>query len=184
VINGAAAAMGSPIPVAAIARKTYKWVTEPDGSTPGPDSPAGGAGIHTDHIDDIDHADHAPASGHRRTDRVCTARLQEFHAELNSRTRDTIDQLQKKLTDEAHTMSGALAAATDAFFHRMVRTNDVEWQYEALCGPHRREIWPSEFDGGSARLAADISALQKQAHDLIAAVGTLREQRSTLSRLP
>ena len=28
-------------------------------------------------------------------------------------------------------MAGALAAATDAFFESMVRTNDVEWEYKS-----------------------------------------------------
>jgi hypothetical protein len=108
----------------------------------------------------------------------------ELYAELTTRIRDTIDQLQKKLVEEAHTMAGALAAATDAFFESMVRTNDVEWEYESLCGPHRREIWPAEFDEGIPRLTADVSALQEQARLLLAAATTLNEQRITQQRLP
>ena len=80
-------------------------------------------------------------------------------------------------------MAGALAAATDALFESMVRTNDVDWEYELLCDPHRREIWPDEFDGGIPRLAADVSALHEQARVLVAAATTLNEQRITLRRL-
>ena len=111
------------------------------------------------------------------------AGTEELYAELTTRIRDTIDELQKKLADEAHTMAGALAAATDAFFECIIRTNDIEWQYEWLCGPHRREIWPEEFDGGIPRLTADVSALQEQARLLVDAATTLNERRITLQRL-
>lgn len=60
----------------------------------------------------------------------------------------------------------------------------TRWEYESLCGPHRREIWPTEFDGGIPRLTADVSALQKQARLLAVAAASLNEQRITLQRLP
>ena len=174
-IDGAAAMLGAPVPAAGIARATYKWVTQPDGSqrrvadTPAmapaaPLSPQAAA-------PPLDRTGASPSA---------PGGTQELFAELTGRIRDTVDQLQKKLADEAHTMVGALAAATDAFFESMIRTNDVEWEYESLCGPHRREIWPEEFDGGIPRFSADVSALQEQARILIGAATNLYEQRSTL----
>jgi len=81
-------------------------------------------------------------------------------------------------------MASALAAATDAFFEGMVRTNDVDWEYEVLCGPSRREIWPGSFDGGIARLAAELSELGERARLLVDATAAITDQRVTLRRLP
>jgi hypothetical protein len=186
VVDGGASLLGSPIAVADVARKTYQWVRQPDGSRRkvpiGPDAPTAPASV--------------PAATAGTTPSVPSPRAPvgvpqtappgtvELYAELTTRTRDTIDQLEKKLTEEAHTMAEALAAATDAFFQSMVRTNDVAWEYEELCGPYRREIWSEEFGGGASRLAADVSALQKQAQVLVTAVNAINEQRTALPRLP
>jgi hypothetical protein len=178
VVDGAAAAMGSPVPVAEVARKAYQWVTQPDGSRRRvPVAPAAPSASPPP-------VPSVPAPRRIDAPPSAPAGTPELYAELTTRIRDTIDQLQKKLVEEAHTMAGALAAATDAFFESMVRTNDVEWEYESLCGPHRREIWPAEFDEGIPRLTADVSALQEQARLLVAAATTLNEQRITLQRLP
>jgi hypothetical protein len=66
-------------------------------------------------------------------------------------------------------MVRALAAAADQFFDTVIRTNDISREYELLCGPKRRDVWPNAFDGGAARLAADLSGLSEQARAVTAA---------------
>ncbi|MFD0575707.1 hypothetical protein [Dactylosporangium darangshiense] len=73
-------------------------------------------------------------------------------------------------------MTRTLAAAADRFFDSMIRTNRSEKDYEHLCRPNLRSIWPDQFDGGNARLAADLSLLHEQARttgELAEAIGGL-----------
>lgn len=70
-------------------------------------------------------------------------------------------------------MVRALAAAVDQFFESAIRTNDIAREYEVVCEPYRREIWPQEFDGGTARFAADLSLLAGQARSVVATVSSL-----------
>jgi len=66
-------------------------------------------------------------------------------------------------------MARTLAAAADRFFDSVIRTNRNERDYENLCKPNQRSIWPDKFDGGTARLAADLSRAQEQARLALAA---------------
>ena len=95
--------------------------------------------------------------------------VQALYVELTSSARTTIAQLDRRLNEEAYTAVGVLAGAINTFFDGMIRANDIEWEYELICGPNRREIWPAEFRGGIPGLAAELSDLQKQAQVLIAA---------------
>jgi hypothetical protein len=96
-----------------------------------------------------------------------------LYTALTAAAHTTITQLQQRLTDEAHAITGFLAQALHDFFESMVRPNDVAWDYESICGPYRGEIWPAEFAGDVPGLAAELSALQKQAQLMIAAVPRL-----------
>jgi hypothetical protein len=112
------------------------------------------------------------------------AQAAELYDELAASAQRTIDALEAALRAEAHVMARALAAAADQFFGRVVRTNDASWEYEKLCGPNRREIWPAAFDGGTARMAGELSELAESARAVIADCAAVAEFWSMLRRPP
>ena len=46
-------------------------------------------------------------------------------------------------------------------------------EYERLCKPVQREIWPSEFSDAAANVTAEMAALRQQAVDAETVVGTV-----------
>lgn len=98
---------------------------------------------------------------------------EDLYDELTAAVDRTVDALERALRAEAQVMVRALAAAVDQFFESVIRTNDIAREYEVVCERHRREIWPQEFDGGTARFAADLSLLAGQARSVGATVSSL-----------
>jgi hypothetical protein len=110
-----------------------------------------------------------PASFSTSEERRLQEGTEQLYEELTAAATRTVDALEAALRGEAHVMARALAAAADQFFDTVVRTNDISREYELLCGPHRREIWPAAFDDGTARLAADLSLLAEHARAVVGA---------------
>ncbi|WBB80598.1 hypothetical protein O7606_04195 [Micromonospora sp. WMMD882] len=85
-----------------------------------------------------------------------------------------VTELEAALRDETRVMARTLAAAADRFFDTAIRTNHTERDYEYLCRPYQRVVWPDRFDGGVARLGADLARTQDQARLTAAAVEAVR----------
>ncbi|MEV6635089.1 hypothetical protein AB0M54_30500 [Actinoplanes sp. NPDC051470] len=89
--------------------------------------------------------------------------IESLYDELCAVVDRVITALETALKDEARLMTRTLAAAADRFFNTAIRTNRNERDYENLCRPFMRTIWPDHFTGGAARLTADLSRLAEQA---------------------
>ncbi|MFY1634748.1 hypothetical protein ACN27F_15970 [Solwaraspora sp. WMMB335] len=93
----------------------------------------------------------------------------ELYDEVAAAVDRCITELDATLRQEARTMSRTLAAAADRFFDSAIRTVRSERDYERLCRLDQRAIWPDRFDGGAARLAAELSRVTQQANLVLAA---------------
>jgi hypothetical protein len=91
-----------------------------------------------------------------------------LYDELTAVVEACITELESALWAEARLMTRTLAAAADRFFDSVIRTNRSERDYEYLCRPNLRQIWPDRFDGGHARLVADLTVLEEQARATLA----------------
>ncbi|WP_327006633.1 50S ribosome-binding GTPase [Dactylosporangium sp. NBC_01737] len=151
-----------PQPAPAAATTGSQWVVMPDGSRRRVSrSVTPTAGQDPD------------AQGFQRTAKVGVDGLYD---ELTAVVEHCIAELETALLAEVRLMTRTLAAAADRFFDSAIRTNRSERDYENLCRPNLRSIWPLRFDGGNARLAADLERLQEQARataDLSATVSGL-----------
>jgi hypothetical protein len=92
-----------------------------------------------------------------------------LYDELTATVDACVTDLEIALRDEARMMARTLAAAADKFFNSAIRTNRSERDYENLCKPNQRAIWPSNFDGAAARVGAELSRVQEQAQLALAA---------------
>jgi hypothetical protein len=92
-----------------------------------------------------------------------------LYDELTATVDACVADLEIALRDEARMMARTLAAAADKFFNSAIRTNRSERDYENLCKPNQRAIWPSDFDGAAARVGAELSRVQEQAQLALAA---------------
>jgi hypothetical protein len=88
-------------------------------------------------------------------------------AEAWDRLVDIIERVTVKLEDkfraEAQQTVQVLAAATDVFIFSATGTPDVEVEFEKLCEPIQRELWPDAFSQSTAKVAADLAVLQSKA---------------------
>ena len=75
-------------------------------------------------------------------------------------------------------MASVLAAAADQFLDTAILRNDTERDYENLCRPNQRTIWPGIFDGGAARFAADLSRIGEESRAVLDAVAKVSDLRS------
>ncbi|GIF73925.1 hypothetical protein [Asanoa siamensis] len=96
-----------------------------------------------------------------------------LYDELSAAVERCVTDLETALREEGRVMSRTLAAAADRFFDSVIRTNRSERDYEYLCRPNQRSIWPDKFDGGTALLAADLSRAQEQARLALAATAAV-----------
>jgi Dynamin family len=108
---------------------------------------------------------------------------EEVFDELTAKVNDRVTELERALEAEAQAMARILAAAADQFFDTMGRTNDIEWEYERLCVPHQRTIWPELFEGGSEMFAAALSDITSAAEAMLDAARQVKEL-SISRRLP
>ncbi|GAA1559094.1 hypothetical protein GCM10009827_095110 [Dactylosporangium maewongense] len=103
-----------------------------------------------------------------------------LYDELTAVVEHCVVELETALLDEVRLMTRILAAAADRFFDTVIRTNRSERDYENLCRQDMSSIWPQRFDGGNARVAAELERLQDQARavtDLATAVSGLSADR-------
>lgn len=90
-----------------------------------------------------------------------------LYEELTLVVESCVTELEIALRAEARLMTRTLAAAADRFFDSAIRTNRSERDYEYLCRPNLRSIWPDRFDGGTGRLVADLTVLEEQARSAV-----------------
>ena len=68
-------------------------------------------------------------------------------------------ELEREFHAEAQRTLRVLAAAVDLFKDTTTSTPDVESEYDKLRRPAQRQIWPDNFGGPAAEVAADLAAL-------------------------
>jgi hypothetical protein len=100
--------------------------------------------------------------------------------EITAMATECINELDEALRKEARVMALALAAAADQFFDAVIRHNDVLWEYEELCRPHKKELWPELFGGGEALVAAEISTVGEAARLVLESSGRLADLGAAL----
>jgi hypothetical protein len=98
----------------------------------------------------------------------------------------TVEQVTSELRQEFHAEAQrtlrVLAAAVDLFKDAATSTSTpgVEREFEQLCRPAQRQIWPDAFSGAAAKVAADLAALRRLGTEADAAAA----QVSDLARRP
>ena len=96
------------------------------------------------------------------------AEASKWHARLMGTTERVTGQLETKFRAEAHQTLLVLAAAIDRFKETATSKPQVEREYEGLCRPELRQIWPDDFGGEAAKVAAELAALRQRAIDVAA----------------
>jgi hypothetical protein len=100
-----------------------------------------------------------------------------WHKRLTGTLERVTSELEREFHAEAQRTLLVLAAAVDLFKETAIATPDVDIEYENLCRPAQRKIWPHDFSEGSATVVADLAALVQQAQDTRAAA----EQMTSLA---
>jgi hypothetical protein len=77
--------------------------------------------------------------------------------------------LEREFRTEARGTVKVLAAATDLFLFSATGTPDVEVEFEKLCEPIQRVLWPDAFAQATAKVAGDLAVLQGKAAETQAA---------------
>lgn len=92
-----------------------------------------------------------------------------------------VKETEHRMREEARQLTEVLAAALDQFFDIVSHTPEVEQEFETLCQPIRRDLWPDLFDGTAAalrsgldRITAEAVATADMGRDVTAKVRTLR----------
>ena len=78
-----------------------------------------------------------------------------WYNKLRSATDTVTEELVAEFHAEAQRTLRVLAAAIDLFKDSATSTHLVEREFEELCRPAQRDIWPSDFGSEGARVAAD-----------------------------
>jgi hypothetical protein len=86
-------------------------------------------------------------------------------AKLTDTVERVTSELEREFHAEAQRTLQVLAAAVDLFKDTATSTPDVEEEYEKLCRPAQRHIWPGDFGGAAATIAADLAGLRQHATD-------------------
>ncbi len=110
------------------------------------------------------------------------ARAEKWYAELTSTVEQVTAKLKREFHQEAQRTLRVLAAAADLFKDAATSTSTpgVEREFEELCRPAQRQIWPTDFSGTAAKVAADLAALRRHAAEADAAAA----QVAVLARRP
>jgi hypothetical protein len=101
-----------------------------------------------------------------------------LYDELTAVVEQSISDLENALRIEARVMASVLAAAADQFLDTAIRRNDTERDYENLCRPNQRTIWPGVFDGGAARFAAELSQISEKSQAVLDAAAKVSDLKS------
>lgn len=91
------------------------------------------------------------------------AEASRWHAKLTDTIERVTSELETEFHGEAQRTLLVLAAAIDLFKETAIATPGVEGEFEKLCRPAQREIWPADFGGTAAKVAADLGALRERA---------------------
>jgi hypothetical protein len=111
------------------------------------------------------------------------AEASRWHAKLTETTERVTSELETEFHSEAQRTLSVLAAAIDLFKDTATSTPQVEREFEDLCRPAQRQIWPDDFGGEAANVAAELAAVRQRAVDVAAAgdrVAVLATQASRL----
>lgn len=96
-----------------------------------------------------------------------------WHRRLSETVEKVTSELEREFHSEAQRTLQVLAAAVDLFKDSATTEPEIEVEYERLCKPVQREIWPSEFSDAAANVTAEMAALRQQAVDAETVVGTV-----------
>ena len=98
-----------------------------------------------------------------------SAQALRWYGRFTSTTELVISELEREFLSEAQQTLRILAAVVDFFKDTVTTTPSVEWEFEKLCQPFLREIWPEDFSGAAAKVAADLAALRQRVAETDAA---------------
>ena len=124
-----------------------------------------------------------PASGVPQQVTVPDGAAGYWYNTLRSTTETVTQELVKEFHAEAQRTLLVLAAAIDLFKDSATSTHLVEREFEELCRPAQRDIWPSDFGSEAARVAAELAALRQQSLDVSAAADQVTVLAAQASRL-
>jgi hypothetical protein len=88
---------------------------------------------------------------------------------LESAVEQVTSQLELELRAEGRGMLRILATAVDQFKEAVTETPGIEVEYERLCSPVQRKIWPEDFPAATAEPVASLAALRQRAAEADAA---------------
>jgi len=74
-----------------------------------------------------------------------------------------VQETERRMREEAGQLTEVLAAAVDQFFDILSHTPEVEQEFEILCRPIRRDLWPDLFDGTAAALRSGLDRITAEA---------------------
>jgi GTPase SAR1 family protein len=123
------------------------------------------------------------ASGAPQSAAVPDGTVGYWYNTLRSTTETVTGELVEEFHAEAQRTLRVLAAAIDLFKDSATSTHLVEREFEELCRPAQRDIWPSDFGSEAARVAASLAALRQQSLDVSAAADQVTVLAAQASRL-
>ena len=124
-----------------------------------------------------------PASGEPQQASAPDGAAGYWYNTLRSTTETVTEELVKEFHAEAQRTLQVLAAAIDLFKDSTTSTHLVEREFEELCRPAQRDIWPSDFGSEAARVAAELAALRQQSQDMSGAADQVTVLAAQASRL-
>ncbi len=124
-----------------------------------------------------------PASGVPQQVTVPDGAVGYWYNTLRSTTETVTEELVKEFHAEAQRTLQVLAAAIDLFKDSATSTHLVEREFEELCRPAQRDIWPSDFGSETARVSAELAAMRQQSLDVSAAADQVTALTAHASRL-
>jgi hypothetical protein len=111
------------------------------------------------------------------------AEASKWHSRLSETVEQVTSELEQEFRAEAKRTLRILAAAIDLFKDTATATPDAERQFEKLCEPVQREIWPADFGGGTAKVIADLAALHQRAAEAESAADRVASLAAKARRL-
>lgn len=96
-----------------------------------------------------------------------------WHARLGSTIEQVLGELSHEFNAEARRTLLILGAAVDDFLDIVARSPDMEMDFEKLTRPVQQEIWPEDFGGPAAGIAAQLAALRQRVGETDAAAAKI-----------
>lgn len=97
-----------------------------------------------------------------------------LHAALMNAFHEAVTQIEDRMRAEATRLTEVLAAAVEQFFDEFVRTPEVDYEWELLCGPVKAELWPELFGSGATDVAAELRRVSDAASSSATAARDIR----------